>query len=220
MNLEEIVPWGRDFLEYKQMFNLQDEDNILGVADGPSSFGKEMRERGKKVVSADIVYQSSPLQIKKRMLEVAPVIEEQIAKNSSDFNFTGRFKSVKDVVKSRLDTMNCFLEDYEKHPQFYKEASILKLPFEDNSFNMTLVSHFLFLYSEHLDSDFHINAIAEALRVSDEVRIFPLSDLSGNISPHLKKVLEVFEAFDISIKQCSYDFVKGANSYLSIKSTL
>jgi hypothetical protein len=220
MNLEEIVPWGRDMQEYKEMFNLEDEDNILGVADGPASFAKEMRDLGKHVISADVVYQFQAADIKKRMLEVAPIIQEQLRKTSYDFNFTGRFKSVNDLVDSRLNTMNTFLKDYKKHPEFYKNASVLALPFKENCFDLALVSHFLFLYSEHLDCDFHIKAIREILRVSGEVRIFPLTDLSGKRSEHLDRVLDASKANEVEIVKCSYDFVKVADSYLKIKSAV
>lgn len=216
MDLEEIVPWGRNLKEYKSMFNLTNEDNILGVADGPSSFGKEMRALGKHVISADIVYAFKAKEIEERILEVAPMIEDQMEKSSDNFNFSGMFSSVKEVVKSRLETMKNFLVDYEKNPQFYKEATVLKLPFEDNSFDLALVSHFLFLYSEHLDSDFHCEAISEILRVSQSVRIFPLTDLKGEMSPHLEKILEYFSDYQIKVEPCSYEFVYRAHAYLEI----
>lgn len=220
MNLETVVPWGRDLLEYRQMFNLEDENHILGVADGPASFAKEMRALGKDVVSVDVVYQFKASDIEKRMLDVAPIIEEQIRKNVSDFKFGGRFKTVKDVVDSRLKTMRSFLEDYEDHPEFYQYGSVTDLPFEDNSFELSLVSHFLFLYSKQLDLDFHTKAIKELLRVSSEVRIFPLTDLEGHTSCHLEKIRDFFKQHDIEIVQCSYDFVRAADSYLRIRKRL
>ena len=38
---EDIVPWGRSFDEYLEMFDLSDEDlarDIVGIGDGPASF--------------------------------------------------------------------------------------------------------------------------------------------------------------------------------------
>ena len=49
INLESVVPFGRSFDEYQQMFNLSEADlskNILGVGDGPASFNTEMLKRG------------------------------------------------------------------------------------------------------------------------------------------------------------------------------
>lgn len=216
MNLEEIVPWGRNKEEYISMFNLTNEDNILGIADGPASFAKEMRDIGKYVISSDIIYKFKAFEIERKMQEVLPIIKKQMQESKKDFNFKGMFSSVEDLISSRLKSMNIFLKDYELHTEYYNEASVLDLPYIDKSFDLALVSHFLFLYSEHLDISFHIQAIKEILRVSKCVRIFPLTDLGGQISPHLDGVQEAFKEYNIDIVRCSYDFVKGADSYLEI----
>jgi hypothetical protein len=42
--LDQVVPWGRSFDEYRRMFALSDDDlglRILGCADGPASFNGE-----------------------------------------------------------------------------------------------------------------------------------------------------------------------------------
>ena len=97
-NLQSIVPWGRTFQEYRDMFLLDKHDlqqKILGCGDGPASF-----------------------------------------------------------------------------------------------FDLALSSHFLFLYSEHLDYEFHLESILEMLRVAREVRIFPLLTLKNERSPHVERIIE------------------------------
>jgi hypothetical protein len=42
---------------------------------------------------------------------------------------------------------------------------------------MAVVSHLLFLYSEHLDEAAHLSSVFELLRVAEKVRIFPLVTL-------------------------------------------
>ena len=57
--LDQVVPWGRSFEEYRRMFMLSDEElnlRILGVGDGPASFNSEMKTLGHTVVSIDPIY--------------------------------------------------------------------------------------------------------------------------------------------------------------------
>ncbi len=62
------------------------------------------------------------------------------------------------------------------------------LPFDNGQFDLALVSHLLFLYSEQLDFGFHLAAIEELLRVAKEVRIFPLLTLERKLSPHVNLI--------------------------------
>ena len=50
----------------------------------------------------------------------------------------------------------------------------------------------MFLYSEWLDEGFHIASVRELLRVAKEVRIFPVTEMDGRPSRHLKKVRAEF----------------------------
>jgi hypothetical protein len=54
--LDQVVPWGRSFEEYRRMFALTDRDlagRVLGCADGPASFNAEATTRGSRVVFSD-----------------------------------------------------------------------------------------------------------------------------------------------------------------------
>ena len=53
---KDIIPWGRSFDEYLDMFNLSKEDmtrDIVGIGDGPASFNFRMSQRGTPIVSVD-----------------------------------------------------------------------------------------------------------------------------------------------------------------------
>ena len=118
--------------------------------------------------------------------------------------------------------MNNFIKDYEnsKNEKRYIHNELPKLSFENNSFDLVLSSHFLFLYSEHFDLQFHIDSILEMCRVSkQEVKIFPLLDLKNQKSEYLEPVLDVLKSkgFETKIIQTNYEFQKGANELLSIK---
>jgi hypothetical protein len=56
MKLNEVIPWGRSFDEYRRMFALSGDDlagTILGCGDGPASFNAEATALGHRVVSCD-----------------------------------------------------------------------------------------------------------------------------------------------------------------------
>ena len=54
--LDQVVPWGRSFAEYRRMFALSDADlglTIVGCGDGPASFNAEATALGATVISCD-----------------------------------------------------------------------------------------------------------------------------------------------------------------------
>src|SRR4029453_5858806 len=71
----------------------------------------------------------------------------------------------------------------------YLAGALPDLPFRNRTFDLALCSHFLFLYSAAFDLAFHLAAMAELLRVADEVRVFPLLAMDGMPSPHLEPLL-------------------------------
>ena len=75
MHLDEIIPWGRSFDEYRRMFALSDDElggSILGCADGPASFNAEATRRGSRIVSCDPIYRFERSQIQRRIAETYP----------------------------------------------------------------------------------------------------------------------------------------------------
>jgi len=193
--LKTIVPWGRNLEEYQQIFSLSEEDlkkKILGCGDGPSSFNAELTALGGDVVSIDPIYEFSKEHLSSRIDEVATEVMSMVRQNRANFVWRN-IKSPEELEQIRMSAMRVFLEDYPEglKQKRYRFEMLPSLSFKDNSFNLALSSHFLFLYSEHLDFEFHISAILEMLRVADEVRIFPLKTLENIYSPHLKKVREV-----------------------------
>jgi len=89
--------------------------------------------------------------------------------------------------------------------------AVPNLPFFEGTFDLALCSHFLFLYSEHHDAQFHIQALRELCRVAQEVRVFPLLELSGAPSRHLPEVVSALQAggCNVSIEPVSYEFQKA-----------
>ena len=219
---ESIVPWGRLFEEYVDMFGLAEADlckSILGCGDGPASFNSTMRQKGKRVISIDPIYQFSREDILKRINETYQNVISQTAQNQDKFIWT-KIKDVEELGQIRMTAMRRFMEDYNigKEEKRYVFAELPNLPFEDKQFDLSLSSHFLFLYTENLSLEFHMQSISEMLRVSREVRIFPLLDVNVERSIYVDEVIDKYTGMGYHTEEVkvNYEFQKGGNTMLKI----
>lgn len=220
--LNSVVPWGRNFSEYKAMFMLTDEDlqkKIAGFGDGPASFNFEAHKMGVDVTSYDIVYQFSKDELKKRIEEVRSIVMEQMKKNKDNYVWKN-IKSLYDLEKTRMSAMNMFIEDFEigKAEERYVYHNLPdRVNKDDNTYDIGLSSHFLLMYTD-LGYDFHIKAISEMLRVCKEVRIFPVCDLDGSKTELIDDVKKYFtKEYDVNLLKTEYEFQKGDNKMMVIK---
>ncbi len=221
--IDGVVPWGRTMAEYCGMFDLGERDlrgRILGCGDGPASFNAEMSAQGYRVVSVDPLYAFPAAAIEQRVEETYEIIMEQLASNRDDFVWT-YVPSLPALGQRRMGAMRRFLADFSrgKCEGRYLDASLPDLPFDDNSFDLALSSHFLFLYSEQFDLDFHIGALQEMLRVAPEARAFPLLQIGGAPSPHIQGVMDAFTAQGIQarIEDVPYEFQRGGSRMLRLR---
>ena len=223
---EEVVPWGRSFKEYVRMFNLTDAElnlRILGCGDGPASFNSEMAKRGKRAISVDPIYQLSAEEIRQRIDETYVNIISQTYENQEKFVWR-TIPSVEELGRIRMSAMESFLADFEegKSQGKYICAELPSLPFYDNEFDMALCAHFLFLYTDNLSLEFHIDAINEMCRVSKEVRIFPLLDMNSNRSIYVDPVKNEFQSKGKTVieDRVDYEFQRNGNTMLKIRKGL
>ena len=220
---ETVMPWGRCFDEYRRMFDLQDLDferEILGCGDGPAAFNAGMRKRGRRVTSADPLYRFSRDLIEQRIAEIYDVVIEQTRSNSQLFRWVEPIDSIDALGQTRMAAMQEFLDDYERGlaEQRYVDAELPMLPFADGRFDLVLCSHFLFMYSDHLDLEFHLQSIGEMLRVGKEVRLFPIVDCNAQTSPHLAPVITWFgRENEVERVTVNYEFQIGGNEMLLIR---
>lgn len=226
MKLKNVVPLGRSFDEYRLMFNLSKSDlnkRIVGVGDGPASFNAEMKEMGKTVVSVDPIYFFTAKDIARKFDKVFDNIIEQVRNTPGDWTWTYHM-SPDDLKQHRKEALNRFTSDFEagKKEGRYHIGELPALEFQDGVFDIALCSHFLFLYSDHYDYNFHKAAVYEMLRVADEVRIFPILDLMLNRSPYLERLTKELErdGYKVKIKKVPYEIQRGGNEMMWIyKST-
>jgi hypothetical protein len=191
MQLDKVVPFGRSLDEYIKMFYVFS--------------GDEIRDRFYTVLD-DII--------------------QQVANTQADYVWT--YHSSPAALKaSRQATTERFYADYETGKQQGRyclgELPNLKEADQsvDQSYELGLCSHFLFLYSLQCDQAFHIAAVNEMLRICKEVRIFPLLTLNLERSPHLEAVVSHVEqsGYRCTIEKVGYEFQRGGNEMLRIWSS-
>ena len=208
------------------MFSLTEEDlnkTILGCGDGPASFNAELSESGRSIVSIDPVYRFTTDQLRSRIDEVYHQVMGQMAKNIDNYVW-GEIQSLEHLSQVRMAAMEKFLSDYDsgRSQGRYIDASLPKLPFENRQFDLALCSHFLFLYSDQIDLDSHIAGMKELCRVANEVRVYPLLTLGGQLSPHLDAVCGELQKTGIGVSKVpvKYQFQKGAREMLVVKNSV
>jgi len=220
--LKQVVPWGRSADEYCHMFALSEADlccRILGAGDGPASFNAEMTVKGCKIVSFDPIYDFTAQEITQRVEETYRDMIAQVIEDAAGFVWT-RFANPDELGRARIKAMEIFLTDFEcgKQQGRYITGSLPTLPFDDGQFDLVLCSHLLFLYSQQLSIDFHLQSIQELCRVGKEVRIFPLLDLARNWSEHIEPVCtQMFKlGYKVEIQPVDYEFQRGGDQMMKI----
>ena len=224
MLLEEAVPWGRLASEYINMFALTPQDmhgRILDCAGGPSSFNCELSGQGRRIVSVDPLYGYSARQVQERIDATYATMLALNEANKDNFRWD-EFRSPQQLGQMRMRAMRLFLEDLEagKSVGRYIAGALPQLPFDSETFDMALCSHFLFTYSDLYDTDFHVKSIIEMTRVATEVRIFPLlTAFAGELSPHLSIVMEHLRehGYAVEVSRVTYEFQNGGNRMLSVR---
>ena len=222
-SLDSVVPWGRSYKEYLAMFALTMADcerRILGCGDGPAAFNAMLTEKGGQVVSVDPLYCFSEDDIQARIEETCAEVMSQTRDNQDEFVWT-HIPSPADLEQLRLSAMQVFLSDY---PQGlaqgrYRPGSLPELDFPDNTFDLALCSHLLFLYSGLFSEVFHLQSIKELRRVAGEVRIFPLVELGSKQSRHLEAVVDRLktDGYNVTLTPVAYEFQRGGNYMMVVQ---
>ena len=223
MKLEKVTPLGRSLEEYWLMFGLTERDldkKIIGVGDGPASFNAEMKELGNNIVSVDPLYVFSGEEIEEQFNAVVDDVIEQLKSSPDDWTWTYH-TSPEHLKLHRKQAIIKFLRDYEKGKAEgrYVTGQLPSLDFQDDAFDIAICSHFLFLYSQQYDYEFHRDSIFEMLRIAKDVRIFPLLDLKLNLSPHIKAITDELKSagYKVEIKKVQYEMQRGGNELLIIR---
>jgi SAM-dependent methyltransferase len=220
--VDRIVPWGRSRREYEVMFRLSAEDlrsKVLDCGAGPASFVGELNAQGYPAVGVDPLYSFPETIIRIGFEQIVETMRAQIKATPGDWVWKYH-RDADDLCANRRTVLDRFLTDFARGQRngWYINAALPHLPFEQGTFGLVLCSHLLFLYSEVLSEEFHIEAVRELCRVGKEVRIFPLLCLNHHSSPHLEPVRLDCErrGWRTEIETVDYELMRGGNQMLRI----
>jgi hypothetical protein len=202
------------------MNTLLKNEIILDVASGVSSFCAEASRQGFKVTASDRIYTFSPSEIELKCGQDLDMIIKQLP-GVADLYVWNFFKDIESLKAQRERAYRVFTEDFKNYgTRRYVPVEYPSTNFLNKQFTISLVSHFLFLYEDKLNYDFHKKTIMELLRItSKEIRIFPIVNLKGEKSSFLDNLMQDMdlEYFNITIKKVGYEFMKNGNEMMVIK---
>ncbi|GAA0676986.1 hypothetical protein ACFQDG_05260 [Natronoarchaeum mannanilyticum] len=218
----EFAVIGRTFEEYRDMFDLDPGDidgrAILDCPAGVASFVAEARDRGASAVGVDPVFERAPEGLARECRSDFRATADQIREKPELFDWE-YYGTVENRVGYLKDAHERFLRDFSANGDRYVPATLPNLPFADDAFSLTLSANFLFLYSDRLDYEFHLDALRELCRVtSEELRVFPLAGLDTEPYDQLDDVIAALrdEGYDAEIRGVSYEFQEGVSDMLVV----
>jgi hypothetical protein len=223
LDLERIVFIGRTFEEYLKMFSLSEEElqgkKILDCPAGACSFTAVGNKSGLDVTACDIAYYHSGQDLKNKGLQDIEHAMEHMQKAQNNYKWD-YFKDVEGLRSNRLSALEDCAKDMRESSERYIPVTLPSLPFKNDEFDILLSAHFLFMYADRLDYQFHIETINELLRVTKkEIRIFPLVDLEGKRYEFLEKFIRYLNNNGCTVEEVNvpYEFQTNANSMLKIR---
>jgi hypothetical protein len=223
LDLERIIFIGRTYEEYLEMFSLLEEElqgkKVLDCPAGACSFTAIGTKSGLDVTACDIAYYHSDEDLKNKGLQDIEHAMEHMEKAKNNYKWD-YFKDVEGLKKHRLSALQDCADDMNKSSERYIPVTLPSLPFMNAEFDILLSAHFLFMYADRLDYQFHIETLNELLRVTkEEIRIFPLVDLEGKRYEHLDKIISYLADNGCTVEEVKvpYEFQTNANSMLKIK---
>jgi SAM-dependent methyltransferase len=214
----------RSFNEYKEMFMLDEhllnKGKVLDVASGASSFVAELSKRGYDAVAVDPLYKLSLEEMNEFGKKEIEIATQKLDKIKHLFVWES-YKSIESHNQIRLNSFQQFLESYATEEN-YISAALPSLPFDNETFSLILCNHFLFLYQEQFDYEFHLKAINELIRITKKggvIRIYPLVGFKNESYPYLDKLIKTLSnnGVEIELTSTNFRFIPTATHFLNIK---
>ena len=219
----------RSFGEYVRMFALGDlpqpPGEVLDVAAGASSFTADAARRGIRAIAVDPRYrlpQEELVAEARTEIGVSTAKLERL-KDLFDFSYYGSLERHRAGREASLEWFaDDFAADRREGGGRYIAGGLPHLPFEDDRFDLVLCSHFLFLYGEHFDVEFHEKGVFELIRVcrpGGEVRIYPLVTLGFKEYPQLGQLADRVRNMDCEVEfpESKLPFIPGSKRLMLIR---
>ncbi|MDX2111120.1 MAG: class I SAM-dependent methyltransferase [Verrucomicrobiota bacterium] len=226
-DLPTVAFFGRTLSEYEKFFDLRVDAlkgcKVLDVAAGPSSFTAEATQRGVHATAVDPLYNRSPYSLAFLVDEDYVRTFNEIRRKPELIRLQKTFDTIEEAEVSRTTAARRFLADFAGNGVAsgrYVAARLPTLPFKDNSFDLVLCAHLLFVYSKFYDYDFHLAACKELLRVSKhEVKLHPIVEPTGEAYHNLRMLIAdlATEGHDAEVHTVDHEFFAGSNQTLSIR---
>jgi hypothetical protein len=216
----------RSFDEYERMFAFGQlalqNGAILDVAGGASSFVADACARGLQAQAVDPLYEMNPETIYIHGSTEIEASTEKLSKLESSFDWS-YYGNLDNHKRLREQSLQRFIDDYRNHRESgrYTSSLLPQLPYAENTFSLVLCSHFLFLYHEQFDFEFHLKAALELLRicqVGGQVRVYPLRTLHWDYYPHMEQLMVALEkqGFKLDLLPSKLPFIPGSSELLCI----
>lgn len=225
LNIDRIAFLGRTYDEYLKIFGLNEDilrkGPLLDCPAGAASFTAEARERGFDVTACDILYSQPFDRLAKKGLEDLQHVFEKL-KEVSDLFTWNHYKNTNEVISLREKALEGFTQDFTNglKEKRYVHATLPELPFPDKSFETVLSGHFLFLYGNWLDLDFHRACLYEFLRICrGEGRIYPILGHDAKPYLHIAEIISSLSTKRVraEIRDVPFEFLKGATQMMVLK---
>lgn len=224
LNLNRIAVIGRTYDEYLKIFDL-DEDimrrgPVLDCPAGASSFAVEANKLGMNVTASDTVYNLPSEKLIAKAQEDLTHVFEKFDEVSHLYSWS-HYKDKDDVISHRKKALELFAADFKEGCKegCYVYGKLPNLPFPDKAFSLVTSGHFLFLYGDRLDFEFHKACLKELVRVCfGEVRIFPLVGLDARPYPNMDETIAFLKAQGVKVEILNvlFEFQKGANRMMRL----
>lgn len=219
---KDLMLWGHSLEDYREMFDLNDEDltkKILDCYPGPASFNAELHQQQHDITSCDEIFSLSHPNIENHIIDIFQSMLARVRQQENRFIWD-KVGSIDELAKARQEGINTFLDDFDegKQQQRYISAKLHDLPFDNFQFDLALCSHYLFGSRVNSSLEIHMAAILEMCRVATEVRIFPLLASTGEISPLVGPIMLQLQQnnLGVEIREVPYQIQKNGNAMLRI----
>ncbi len=207
--------------DYRQMFDLSEHDLSLSMLDYPagfSSFNAQMTQAGHKVTSADPCYDLSLGDLKCHVDKQLQGLHQHFEQHANTLIASRNRDGLLAEAKGSAEV---FVDDYAQGHKDgrYQAVRMPTLPYADGEFGLVLSSHWLF--SDHPDSFYQMQTMREMVRVGHECRIFPVLDVSGEVSPGLGPLMIQLqqENYGVEIREVPFALQENGNAMLRVWAT-
>ena len=224
--LNDTAFFGRPYEELLRCFGLTERElfgrRVLDCPAGPDSFVAEGLKRGIYATGVDPMYYRSPDALARLARADFSDMYKKIRESPERFS-SRTYATVEESESARRDSLELFLDHYRKtYPNgCYVVAALPDLPFENDSFDISVCGHLFFIYAQLFDEAFHRKAVRELIRVTcNEIRIHPLVGMNGERHAFVDPVRNelALAGMETEIIDVDHEFFKGTNQTLVARS--